>query len=316
MKHAFYTAAALAAALAAHSSAWAHGFAGKRFFPATISLDDPFVADELSLPTISTTKEGASGDEPAAREIEFEGEFSKRVTPHFGISVESGFVRRIPEMGTIENGFGNVEVTPKYQFLLDPEGEAVMSAGVGVEIGGTGGRNVEADSFDTFTPQVFFGKGMGNLPESMELLRPFAVTGFLGLSIPDRASTETVNDEGEIEAERHPHTLRYGIALQYSIPYLQSAVRNVGLGAPFDRMIPIVEAVLETPLDRGASGATSGTINPGILWAGQSVQFGVEAIVPVNGRSGEGIGVVGQLHFYLDDIFPETLGRPIFTGGP
>ncbi len=31
-----------------------HGFAGARFFPATLSTDDPSVNDELSLPTIST----------------------------------------------------------------------------------------------------------------------------------------------------------------------------------------------------------------------------------------------------------------------
>jgi len=316
LKQALYTAAAFIAALLVNSNAFAHGFAGKRFFPATISTDDPFVADELSLPTVLTTKEGASGDEPATREIEIEGEFSKRITPHFGVSVESGFRRRIPEMGTIENGFGNLEVTPKYQFLLDPDGEAVMSAGVGVEIGGTGGRNVEADPFDTITPEIFFGKGFGCLPDDAALLRPFAVTGVVGLAVPDRASTDSVTEDGEIETERHPHTLRYGIALEYSIPYLQSAVRDVGLGAPFDRMIPIVEAVFETPLDRGAGGETSGTINPGIIWSGQYVQIGVEAIVPVNGRSGEGVGAVGQLHFYLDDIFPGTLGRPIFAGGP
>src|SRR5262249_47204397 len=35
---------------AAASGAFAHGFAGKRFFPATLATDDPFVADELSLP--------------------------------------------------------------------------------------------------------------------------------------------------------------------------------------------------------------------------------------------------------------------------
>ena len=44
--------ASLALSLASESAA-AHGFAGKRFFPATISTDDPFVADELSLPTVS-----------------------------------------------------------------------------------------------------------------------------------------------------------------------------------------------------------------------------------------------------------------------
>jgi len=42
------------AALLLHPGApGAHGYAGARFFPATILTDDPFVADELSLPTVS-----------------------------------------------------------------------------------------------------------------------------------------------------------------------------------------------------------------------------------------------------------------------
>src|SRR5450631_3286738 len=45
-----------------------HGIAGKRFFPATLATDDPFVADELSLPTVSRRKTAASGDSPATLE--------------------------------------------------------------------------------------------------------------------------------------------------------------------------------------------------------------------------------------------------------
>ena len=40
----------------ATSRAYGHGFAGARFFPATLSTDDPFVSDELSLPTVSTIR--------------------------------------------------------------------------------------------------------------------------------------------------------------------------------------------------------------------------------------------------------------------
>jgi hypothetical protein len=87
-------------------------------------------------------------------------------------------------------------------------------------------------------------------------------------------------------------------------------VRDIGLGAPFDRLIPVVELAFETALNRGASG-TTGTINPGILWLGQSLQLGIEAILPVNDRSGRGVGAIAQLHFYLDDLFPRTLGRPL-----
>ena len=49
----------------------AHGFAGKRFFPATLVIEDPFVADELSLPTISYRKFPANGDETATNETDF-----------------------------------------------------------------------------------------------------------------------------------------------------------------------------------------------------------------------------------------------------
>ena len=65
-------------------SAYAHCIVGNRFFPATLAIDDPCVADEMSLPTISAFK---TGDNPAAREVDISGEISKRITEDFGISV-------------------------------------------------------------------------------------------------------------------------------------------------------------------------------------------------------------------------------------
>jgi hypothetical protein len=62
-------------------SALAHGFAGSRFFPATITIDDPFVADELSLPTVSNQK---TGTDPSVVETTISGELSKRITSDFG----------------------------------------------------------------------------------------------------------------------------------------------------------------------------------------------------------------------------------------
>src|SRR5207237_4059147 len=46
--------ASLTMMLSAPKTASAHGFAGSRFFPATLSTDDLFVADEFSLPTVSS----------------------------------------------------------------------------------------------------------------------------------------------------------------------------------------------------------------------------------------------------------------------
>lgn len=60
---------------------------------------------------------------------------------------------------------------------------------------------------------------------------------------------------------------------------------------------------------------TTGFVNPGVIWAGQSFQVGTEAVIPINRDSGTGVGFIAQLHFFLDDLFPTTLGRPIFPIG-
>jgi hypothetical protein len=63
----------------------------------------------------------------------------------------------------------------------------------------------------------------------------------------------------------------------------------------------------------GSAGAvTTGTINPGVVWVGDTFQVALEAMVPINRASGTGVGGMVQLHLYLDDIFPRGIGAPIF----
>jgi hypothetical protein len=319
MKSRFIAAAIVAAATGAHLPALAHGFAGKRFFPATIATDDPFVADELSLPTVSTQRIDASSDEPPTRQKSIEAEFSKRITSDFGISLGLGHQRITAQGQPTVSGYENVELGFKVQLHKDEARESLIAVGLGWEIGGSGSRTV-GESVSTYTPTFYFGKGFGDLPDSSSLLRPFAVTGTLGVSVPSRASTVTTSlDPGTgataSDTELHPNVLQIGLAVEYSLPYLQSAVRDLGLSAPFDRMIPIVEIALARPLNRVDDRRFTGTVNPGVLWAGRFVQLGLEAIIPVNRRSGSGVGAVAQLHFFLDDLFPRTFGRPLFGAG-
>jgi hypothetical protein len=301
--------------LAAGSGAvFAHGFAGKRFFPATIATDDPFVADELSLPTISTFWQPGDDKGPATQDTELSVELSKRITPTLGLSLGAGLTRLQPEGQPSVTGMKNLEGSLKYQFYNNDVHETVLSAGVGVEVGGTGNSRVGADSFSTWTPTFFFGKGFGDLPDSMNALKPLAITGTLGVTFPNRATTTTVDaDTGNIAVEQHPHVMKWGLAFEYSIIYLQSVVKDIGLGQPINRMIPIIELAMETPLDRGC-GPTTGTVNPGILWAGSYFQIGVEAIIPVNVLTGHNVGVLSQLHFFIDDLFPHSIGQPLFDG--
>jgi len=296
--------------------AYSHGFAGARFFPATLSTDDPFVSDELSLPTVSTIR---TPDEGGTRETDISVDISKRITPDFAIEIGDSFTALNPHDGRAANGFGNLELGGKYQLLNNPEHETILSIGLGVEVGGTGGRSVGADSFSTWAPGIFFGKGFGDLPLCVRFLKPFAITGQLGVAIPTSASTRSVTidaqtGERDMEVEQHPDVLEWGFALEYSLIYLQSQVQDLRLHAPLDRLIPLVEFALDTPLNRGEQGQTTGTINPGVVWAGKYFQVGVEAVIPINQRTGNNVGVIAQLHFFVDDLFPHSLGRPLFGG--
>lgn len=301
------------------ASASAHGLVGKRFLPSTLVVEDPFVNDELSLPVVSHIKKPAKGDEPATRETEIEGEFSKRITPNFGLSLEGELAHLAPEGRPDLAGFGNLEVGLKYQFFKSVPHETILSLGLGWEVGGTGRKAAEAESFSRFKPALFFGKGFGDLPDALPFLKPLAITGVVGANIPTRSRTRKVEIhledgelEEEVEIERHPNIFEWGFAVQYSFPYLQSFVKDIGLPAPFNRMIPLVELAFDTPLDRGAAGEMTGTVNPGIIWAGKFFQIALEAVFPINERTGKNVGVRGMLHFFLDDLFPRSLGRPIF----
>jgi len=292
-------------------SAFAHCVVGNRFFPATLNVDDPCVADELALPTISSFK---TGDYPAARELDISGEFSKRITDRFGVSVGSTWTQvKTPGSPTV-TGFQNMETAFQYQLLKDATHEFAMMASLGIEWGGSGASSVGADPFTTYTPTLLFGKGFGDLPASTGWLRAFAVTGSLGYAIPGSSSTTSADpDTGGVTVTQNPRVLQWGGSLQYSLPYLKSAVVDLGLPEAVNRLVPIVEGQFSTPvgntIDSGAK--TTGTVNPGIVYVGDKYQVGVEAIVPINRDSGGNIGAIGQLHLYLDDMFPKTIGRPL-----
>jgi hypothetical protein len=299
-------------AIAPISNALAHCFVGNRFFPATLMVDDPCVADEMSLPTTSNFR---NGDDPSARELDISGEYSKRITDTFAISVGSTWTQLRPPAPAAVGGFQNLESSFKFQFLTDPDREFVMSASLDVEWGHTGSATVGADPFTTLTPTLFMGKGFGDVPDKLQYLKPLAATFQVGYALPAQSLTTFVDlSTGILSTTPNPQLLVYGGSLQYSMPYLKSSVVDLQLPEFINHLIPIVEWQLQTQISNFNDEArTTGTINPGVVWVGNYYQVGLEAIVPVNRASGIGVGAVAQLHIYLDDIFPTTIGKPLFA---
>jgi len=308
----------LAIALIPLSPGVAHEIVGNRFFPATLGIDDPGVNDELSLPTVDSFK---TGDVPPVRQRDISAEFSKRITEDFAVSFGSTytFLGPIDPTAAGANGFQNLDTTFKYRVFRNPEHEFVMSVGLSVEWGGTGADNVGAEAFNHYTPNLYFGKGLGDLPDALSWIRPAAITGQVSYSIPGRNSTTIFGvdpDSGNptVDTQFHPRVLNWGGTIQYSMPYLKSAVVDLGLPDFVNHLIPLVEANLQTPVGNTLTSGTmtTGTINPGVIWVGNTFQVGVEALIPINRQSGTNIGVIAQLHLYLDDIDPHGIGKPIF----
>jgi hypothetical protein len=271
-----------------------HGIVGDRFFPPTMATDDPFATDELALPTLSYGRDGGDSEFDAGFE------FDKEIFPNFAVGVEDTYITQNPAHGPSVQGFDDLTLTAKYEFLHVPDHEFVMSVGLETDLGGTGDTEVERDAFSTFTPEVFFGKGFGDLPDSVGALQPIAVTGSFGQSFP------TSRGDG--------NTFDWGFAVEYSIPYLNQHVHDAGLPEPFKNMIPLVEFAMSTSENGEDRGVTTGTVNPGVLWETKQFQLGVEANIPINDRSGDHVGVTVQLWIFIDDLMPSVFGHPMFGG--
>src|ERR1041385_7650800 len=105
-----------------------HGFAGQRFFPATILTDDPFVADELSLPTVTRPPTSPDG----AQQIDIDVDIAKRITPNFGITLGQGWTHLQPKGLPAVTGLSGLNTGLQYQLFVDGPHEALALLGLNV----------------------------------------------------------------------------------------------------------------------------------------------------------------------------------------
>ena len=281
-------------AVLATTPAFAHVIVGNRFFPATVITDDPAVADELTLPIVDVLR---TADQPPNTETDISAEWDKRITSNFGVAFNGQWTHLATPDGGV-SGFQNLGTTFKYLAFTNAPHEVMLSVGTSIDWGGTGDDQVGADKHTTLTPRFYFGKGAGDLPDSLSWAKPFALTGEVGYAVPLAGGAT--------------RTLETGFALEYSLRYLSAHVKDIGLPSFVNEMTPLVEVQLSTPVTHGGGAPTTGTVNPGVIWSGRHMQLAAEAMIPINGASGHAVGAIVQVHWFIDDLFPHSLGKPIW----
>jgi hypothetical protein len=309
---------AAAATLAGIGPALSHTIVGNRVFPATLAIDDPGVNDELGLPTFSYFPNPDNSNE-----FDFNGAWQKTITYNLSFFIADTFTHQRFEgpPGTI-NGWKPLRTQLKYVPYQNDEHEFIVSVAGSVAWGETGNDSIMLDESTLLTAKGFFGKGFGDLEN--EWLRPFAVTGEVDYTWSTHPFDVTgVDSFGNLLFSRTPTVLTYGATLQYSLLYMNAFVHEV---PPFFRnLIPTVEVVVATPVSNigpSVPGAVIGTheslatVQPGGFYIGRlgpvSFEIGAEALIPINHASGRHVGAMAILDFFLDDIFPDTIGRPLF----
>lgn len=286
--------------LALPTAALAHAVCGDRIFPATLGINDPGVGDELSTPTLTYLPSNSNAQQ------EFDvGAFSWSKTIFsqnigtVGITFSDGATWLHPG----GSGWDPLSTELQWGNFCSPEHEAIVTFSFNVNWANTG-TGSQTQPFNTYQPVIDIGKGFGDLPDSLGSLRPLAMTFELSETFPGESLTYGIQNSTDLNG---------GFTIQYNLPYFNSQVAAIDNGF-LRHLIPLTEFTFSKPIANIAPGTnvTTGTIQPGVIYLGATYQVGVEAIVPLNGASGHGVGVIASLDLYLDDLLPNSLGKPLF----
>ena len=274
--------------------------AGDRVFPGTLILPQIAPTDEAYIQ--GATPFGGTTPVPSnvSRRTDAIWFFGKTLTERLGMRFRDVYTRLDPTVGSSRYGWQTLTANAQYEALLDPPHEFLFSVGVDRQFGGTGAGRVQRRGFSGIgatTPSIYFGKGLGDL--DIGYLRPLAIEGTFGYLIADKSP--------------RPDVATAGFAIEYSIPYLQSKVRALNLHDLIRGLTPITEFFLTTPAGQGHGLPNTALIAPGVIYAGEGWQFGIEAMIPMTRGTGRGVGVTAQFHVWLDYFFADSIGRPVFS---
>jgi hypothetical protein len=311
--------AALVAAVTlacASPHAYAHVIAGDRTFPVTLTIDDPGVSDEASLPALTYQRSGANGGTGPGHEVDLGYEYDKTITPETALIINGGYNIQQMNGSKTQTGFDNIIITGKWQAYTNAAHEFVASFGIQRELGGTATLHDGGDKYGSTAPTAYFGKGFGDLPIGM--FRPLAITGELSYTIADKklkAFQVSDPDSGLISTQFNSgsnNAWNGGFSVQYSLPYLQAQVKDFGLPGFIGNLIPLVEVTWSSPAGSPSAQGTTWTVAPGVIYMAQWGEVGLEALIPANRAAGTNVGVAALVHFFFDDLYPNSIGKPLF----
>jgi hypothetical protein len=271
----------------------AHGVVGQR------SFIEPFVTEDVNPKNefVIARPEWDHGSD--SRNFLLGFGLEKKLADTFSITVDGEWDSLSPTdpHDPQATGFNNLGITLKDAVYVNPEHEGIISAAVEAAAP-VGTTKVGAEQDWAFKPFLLYGKGFGDLPAAVSYLRPFALQGDGGFEI-------------SIDSDRTT-TLVYNFCLQYSIPYLQSFVHDLGFPWPLNDLIPVTEFNFDQGIHGQEAGQARIITTPGVVYMDRYVEIGVAGRFPLTGSAHQDLnwGVIGIVDLFIDDIVPATTWQP------
>lgn len=289
MRSRLFLLAGITLAMTMGPSALAYTSAGDRIFPATILLPQIAPTDEAYLT-------GATQPVAGGRNSGLTFNYAKTITPQFAVDIAGGYNWADPTGGPDQHGWQNTALSATWEVWDSPENEFLISTSLEREFGATGTLHAGASPTGATTGWLFFGKGFGTA--AADSLKPIAISGALGYQLGD--------------TNGRPDLIEAGIAIEYSLPYFSAAVSERALPDWMTKLTPMLEVFATTPQQHRNGTATTVLFGPGVDYADEGWEIGVEALVPATRGTGQGAGATLQLHLALDYLTSGPFGHPIF----
>ena len=293
----------------------AHAVCGSRVYPVTLTLDDPGVADEVTLPQVVYSRAAADGGPGPSHDTSIQFEYDKRLTEEFGFAFNDDYNVNQQNNAKTQTGWDDLTVTAKWAKCVDPDADFQLGFGVIREFGRTGTAHIGSDEYGNTAPTVYLGKGLDEIPVPM--LQPLQFTGELSYAIADKEFKQfTITDPATgaptTRANNgYANSWSGAFSVQYSIPYLQNQIKDFGLPEPLAHLIPVAEFDWSSAAAYSGGSPTAWTMAPGFIYLRSWYEVGVEALVPLNKAAGTNVGFTVEFHVFLDDLYPHGLGAPM-----
>ena len=215
----------------------------------------------------------------------------KTISHDSSISLFAGY-QRLEQGGETTTGWSNLSLAYKHVLISIPQHEFMFSIAPEAELP-VGSRSIGSESHARAGFDLLFAKGLGDLSDSLAMLRPAALEGDVGWEGKlTGARDDLVSANGEIE---------------YSLGYLDENVASFSVAHALRNLTPHLDFDYAQYMDaHRKSTAPDFELTPGVAWLDSTfeVNLGVQVALNHASSSSGAVGFVWLVGVSFDQIVP------------